>query len=143
MLHTKPSRRKKMKTSTAVFLSIASLMISISAKAAPAPASKEVTVALNDIFVPGGFDSASESYVVVNGIFPNGCYKWKGATRTDVTDLEHEITPVATVSSGMCIQVLVPFMKDIRLGRLSVGSHVLRFLSNDGTFIEKNLTIEQ
>ena len=131
-----------MKSRTAVFLSIVTLVISFSAHATRSGASKEVVVALNDVFVPGGFDSTSDSYVVVNGIFPNGCYKWKGATRNDVSNFEHEITSVAVVSEGMCIQVLVPFTKDIRLGKLNAGSHVLRFLSNDGTFIEKNLTIE-
>jgi hypothetical protein len=132
-----------MKSRTAILLSVTSLMMSMTAYAAPAPVSKDVTVALTDVFVPGGFDSNSDSYVVVNGIFPNGCYKWKGANRNDVSNFEHEITPVATVSSGMCIQVLVPFTKDVRLGRLNAGSHVLRFLSNDGTFIEKNINIEQ
>lgn len=109
---------------------------------AQAAETKDIPVALNDVFVPGGFDSNSDAYVIVSGIFPNGCYKWKGASKKDLTVFEHEITSVATVSQGMCIQVLVPFTKDIRLGRLSSGSHTLRFMSNDGTFIEKNLVVE-
>lgn len=130
-----------MKSQIAILLSIVSLTISFGAQAATD--SKEVTVAINNVFVPGGFDSNSDAYVVVSGIFPNGCYKWKGPSLKDVNNFEHEITSVATVNQGMCIQVLVPFSKDIRLGRLSAGSHTLRFLSNDGTFIEKNLKIEQ
>lgn len=132
-----------MKSKIAALLSILSLVVSFGAQGAQAADAKEVTVAINNVFVPGGFDSNSDSYVVVSGIFPNGCYKWKGASLKDVNSFEHEVTSVATVNQGMCIQVLVPFSKDIRLGRLNAGSHTLRFLSNDGTFIEKNLTIEQ
>lgn len=131
-----------MKSRTAFLFSIVTLTFALIAQAAPASGAKEVTVALNDVFVPGGFDSNSDAYVVVNGIFPNGCYKWKGATRNDLSTFEHEITPTAIVNQGMCIQVLVPFTKDIRLGKLNSGAHTLRFLSNDGTFIEKNLIVE-
>lgn len=131
-----------MKSTAALLLCIASFAISAHVQAAPVASSKDMPVALNDVFVPGGFDSNSDAYVVVSGIFPNGCYKWKGTNRNDVSNTEHEITSIATVSQGMCIQVLVPFTKDVRLGRLTTGSHVLRFLSNDGTYIEKNLVIE-
>lgn len=109
---------------------------------AVAPTTKDVTIAINEVFIPGGFDSKTDSYVVVSGIFPNGCYKWKNATINEVTKFEHEVTAMATVSQGMCLMVLVPFSKDVRLGKLDVGTHTLRFMSNDGTFIEKTLVIE-
>jgi hypothetical protein len=133
---------ENMKTTLAALLTVASLSMTSSFAIADVPVTQDRTVALSDVFVPGGFDSNSDAYVVVSGIFPNGCYKWKGSTKKDVGTFEHEITSVASVSQGMCIQVLIPFTKDVRLGRLSTGSHTLRFLSNDGTYIEKNLTIE-
>lgn len=130
------------KTLALLLTSICFSMMSSQALADSTPATQDRVVALSDVFVPGGFDSNSDAYVVVSGIFPNGCYKWKGANKKDIGTFEHEITSVASVSQGMCIQVLIPFTKDIRLGRLSSGSHKLRFLSNDGTYIEKNLIVE-
>lgn len=131
-----------MKSQIAIFLNIVALTFALQARATDPVATKDVTISLNDVFVPGGFDSTSDAYVVVNGIFPNGCYKWKGVSRKDVSNLEHEITSVASVSQGMCIQVLVPFTKEVRLGKLDTGKHTLRFLSGDGTFIEKTLAVE-
>ena len=104
--------------------------------------SKEVTIGLNDVYVPGGFDSSTVSYVVVSGMFPNGCYKWKGAEVKNTGTYRHEIVSKATVSQGMCLMVLVPFTKDVKLGKLDAGTHVLRFLNGDGTYFEKSLNIE-
>jgi hypothetical protein len=121
---------------------MSAIAMSLTVQANDMPASKDVVIAVNDIFVPAGFDSSSDAYVVASGIFPNGCYKWKGANVKNVTTYEHEITSVASVSQGMCLMVLVPFSKDIRLGKIASGKHTLRFLSGDGTFLEKELTVE-
>lgn len=114
--------------------------------AAPAfaetPSTKEVQIGINSVYVPGGFDSASDVFVVVNGIFPNGCYKWGRAEVTDQDPFHHEIKSIADVTQGMCIMVLVPFQKEVRLGRFASGKHNLRFLNGDGTYIEKALVIE-
>lgn len=112
------------------------------AKAGDDIPTKEVIVAINDAYIPAGFDSTTDAYVVVSGLFPNGCYKWKEAEVKHTGTLTHEITSIATVYQGMCIQVLVPYSKDIKLGRLASGKHSLRFLSNDGTYLEKNLVVE-
>ncbi|MBC7740931.1 MAG: hypothetical protein H7061_01960 [Bdellovibrionaceae bacterium] len=129
------------------FFAVLTLAIGLQVQAAPtkvvSPTTKDVTVAINEVYIPGGFDSKADAYVVISGIFPNGCYKWKGATRTDVTKFEHEVTASGTVGQGMCLMVLVPFSKDVRLGQLDAGTHTLRFMSNDGTFIEKQLVVEQ
>ncbi|RYZ89754.1 MAG: hypothetical protein EOP06_08890 [Proteobacteria bacterium] len=127
------------------FLTIAAsvLLLSFNASAqGNAPAPKDVVIAINDAYIPGGFDSASDAYVVVSGIFPNGCYKWKDANVKNLSSFEHEVTSTAAVSQGMCMMVMVPFSKDVRLGKLATGKHTLRFLSNDGTFLEKELTVE-
>lgn len=106
------------------------------------PAEKDVKIGITGVYVPGGFDSTSDSYVVVNGIFQNGCYKWKNADVVHKTATEHEITSIASVSQGMCIMVLIPFQKDIHLGQLAAGKHTLRFLNGDGTYLERSLNIE-
>lgn len=105
------------------------------------PPEKEVLVGISGAYIPAGFDSASDVFVVVNGIFQNGCYKWK---RADLNHkgFFHEIKSVASVSQGMCLMVLVPFQKEVRLGKFDSGKHTLRFLSGDGTYLEKTMVVE-
>lgn len=107
------------------------------------PSEKEVVVSVNDAYIPGGFDSTSDAYVVASGLFPNGCYKWNRADVTHSDAFTHEIKSVAKVSQGMCLMVLVPFTKEIRLGTLASGKHSVRFMNGDGTYMEKTLTIEE
>lgn len=107
------------------------------------PVQKEVPVGLSGVFVPGGFDSNSDSYVVANGVFPNGCYRWSRAETVSRDAFNHEINSKAIVTQGMCIMVLVPFQKDIRLGKLEPGKHTLRFMNGDGTYFEKTMSIEE
>lgn len=110
---------------------------------AQTPKEKEVVVGINDAYIPGGLDSNSDAYVVTNGIFPNGCYRWKRAEVDHPTTYNHEITTVASVSQGMCLMVLVPFTREVRIGKLLPGEHVLKFKNGDGTYLEKKLVIEE
>lgn len=107
-----------------------------------APVEKEVQIGINGVYVPGGFDSASDVFVVVNGIFQNGCYKWKRADVDHKDTFNHEIKSVASVSQGMCLMVLIPFQKEVRLGKFAAGKHTLRFENGDGTYLEKSLVVE-
>lgn len=109
---------------------------------AHAETTKDVTVSINDVFVPGGFDSEADSYVVVSGLFPNGCYHWKEAKVTNTGTYSHDIQSVAAVNQGMCIMVLVPFTKEVRLGQLASGTHTLKFINGDGTYLQKTLVVE-
>lgn len=104
--------------------------------------SEENIVTISSVHIPQGFDSDSDVFVVASGVYPNGCYRWKEAKIENVSDYRHNITAVADVSQGMCIMVLVPFTKEIRLGKLSPGKHNLRFLAGDGTYFEKDLVVE-
>ncbi|KHD88375.1 MAG: hypothetical protein OM95_09575 [Bdellovibrio sp. ArHS] len=106
------------------------------------PVEKEVQIGINGVYVPGGFDSASDVFVVVNGIFQNGCYKWKRADVSHLDTYSHEIKSIASVSPGMCLMVLIPFQKEVRLGKFAAGKHVLRFENGDGTYLEKSLIVE-
>jgi hypothetical protein len=103
---------------------------------------KEVQVGINGVYVPGGFDSNSDTYVVVNGVFQNGCYKWNRAEVENTDRYSHTIKSMASVNQGMCIMVLVPFQKEVRLGKFEAGKHTLRFENGDGTYFEKTLVIE-
>lgn len=131
-----------MKNSFRILLSVAALSFVMLSDVKAAPPTKDIVVSINDAFIPGGFDSEADAYVVVSGLFPNGCYKWKGGVVKHVSTFDHEIHSVASVSQGMCIQVLVPFSKEIKLGKLNTGKHSLKFLSNDGTYLEKAMVIE-
>ena len=104
--------------------------------------SKEVMIGISDVFIPSGFDSQSEAYVVVSGIFPNGCYRWSKAEVKHVSKTEHEVRSFATVQPGMCLMVLVPFTKEVSLGTLASGTHKVKFVNGDGTWLERSLVIE-
>lgn len=108
---------------------------------AAAPTTKDIAIGVNEVYVPSGFESNSDAYVVASGLFPNGCYRWKNADVKNVDTFNHEIQPYATVSQGMCIMVLVPFTKEIQLGKLARGEHILKFLNGDGTYLLKSMTI--
>lgn len=132
-----------MKKMLLMFIAIVGLNTTITnAVAAEGPKEKEVQVGISGAFIPGGFDSSSDAYVVVNGVFQNGCYRWSRAEVTKVDEFNHEVKSMAIVTPGMCIMVLVPFQKDIRLGRLPTGKHSLKFLNGDDTYLEKTLNVE-
>lgn len=103
---------------------------------------REVAVSIQDAFIPSGFDSASDAYVVVNGLFPNTCYEWKQARVDSDGDFEHEIRSFANVRQGVCLMMMVPFTKEVSLGKLAKGTHQLKFVSGDGTFLQKQMTID-
>lgn len=124
------------------FMLVAAAVLMAQFSMADAPAEKEVQVGISGAFVPGGFDSSSDAYVIVNGVFQNGCYKWKRADISSKDSFTHEIRSIAAVTQGMCIMVLIPFQKDVRLGQLQQGKHTLRFLNGDGTYLEKSLVVE-
>lgn len=128
-------------TLLAAAMTFALSTISFAASTATVPATKDVAVGVNDVYVPGNLETNSDAFVVVSGLFPNGCYRWKDAGIKDIDNFNHEIQVYATVSQGMCIMVLVPFNKEIRFGRLPRGEHTLKFLNGDGTYLVKSLTI--
>lgn len=121
---------------------LAALLFALPAFSETAPATKEVQIGINSVYVPGGFDSASDVFVVVNGIFPNGCYQWGRAEVNNTDTFHHEVRSIAAVSQGMCIMVLIPFQKEVRLGKFATGQHTLRFQNGDGTYLEKTMKVE-
>lgn len=126
-----------------VFIAAALALSAFAANASsPTQPAREVMVGINEAFIPGGFDSTSDAYVVVSGIYNNGCYRWSRAEIDHKSTYEHEVRTFANVSPGMCLMVLVPYQKEVRLGTLSSGDHKVRFVNGDGTYLEKNFQIE-
>jgi len=126
------------------FLTTAIIFSGATALAAPTttPQTKDIAIGVNEVYIPGGLVANSDILVVASGLFPNGCYRWKGATVHHSDDFNHEVQAYATVSQGMCIMVLVPFTKEIPLGKLVKGEHTLKFLNGDGTYLLKTMTIQ-
>jgi hypothetical protein len=106
------------------------------------PPTKEVNVAISEVYVPGGFSSQTDAYVIVSGMFPNSCYRWgRSEVENSRADL-YEIRSFANVTQAMCLMVLVPYSKEVRLGRLPAGEHTLRFVNGDGTYMERTISVE-
>lgn len=124
------------------FLIVASATVMFLASAAFAN-TREMVVNISDVYVPSGFDSSSETFVVVNGLFFNTCYSLKGTKVEHVGPSLHEVTTLANVKEGMCLGGITPFHKEVQLGRLAVGAHRIHFLNGDRTYLEKRLTIER
>jgi hypothetical protein len=103
---------------------------------------RDQMVAISDAYIPSNFDSSSDAFVVINGIFPNSCYRFKEAKLEHSGELLHEVRAQATVTEGLCLMVLVPFSKEVQLGKLAVGKHKIKFVNGDGTFWEKSFVIE-
>jgi hypothetical protein len=119
------------------------MMVSANSFAGAIPTTKELTIGLSEVFVPGGFSPNTDSYVVVSGMFPNSCYRWSRADVTNTTPLNHEIRAIANVAQNtMCLMVMIPFQKEVELGHLQSGVHTIRFINGDGTYFEKTLTVE-
>lgn len=128
---------------TSIFAAVVIGVAGLTASAMELPSQKDVVVGINDVFIPGGFDSDSDVYVVVSGLFPNSCYRWKEAkVAHDRQEGVHAVQATASVSQGMCLMVLVPYSKEVQLGKLGAGEHKIRFLNGDGTYMERTLTLE-
>lgn len=106
------------------------------------PKTRELVLAPVSAFVPNGFDRQSDAYIVVSGMFPNSCYKLRESKVDHVGPALHEVRVVATVTEGLCLTVMIPYSKEIQLGKLNVGDHEIRIMSGDGTYFAKHLVID-
>lgn len=130
-----------MKTLIQAMMMIAALGMLSMANAAE-PKIKEVGVTINEVYVPGGFSSENDAYVIVSGVFPNSCYSWGHSEVTNPGPNFYEVRSFANVTQAMCLMVLVPYSKEVRLGRLPSGEHTLRFINGDGTYMERPIVVE-
>ena len=104
---------------------------------------REVQVGISAVYVPSGFGIDSEVYVVASGVFPNDCYRWNRAEVSHVGEFVHEVKSIARVNQGLCLMVVVAFSREVKLGKFAAGTHILRFLNGDGTYLEKSLSVEE
>lgn len=125
-----------------IFLSALILFASFGGMAKADVPTKDVYINFSDVFVPSEQTPNKDAVVIASGMFPNSCYRMKGADVYNKSATEHEIKLMATVSQSMCLMVIVPFTKEINLGRLTSGEHTLRFTNGDDTYFERKLVIE-
>lgn len=121
---------------------VASGLWGASAQADEMPPDRDVVVGVNEALLPATGRVGQNIVAVISGIFPNGCYRWKGAQIANPEPDLREVRAVASVSQGMCIMVLIPFTKEISLGSFTEGEHAIRFVGGDGTFLEKKIRIQ-
>jgi len=93
-----------------------------SAKAVERSAPKLVTTGVSSVFVPLGFDDNDNVQVVIEGYFPNTCYKL-GPSNIEVEDEKVKITPLAYFYAGPCLQMMVHYEKAVNLGLLKAGKY--------------------
>ena len=122
-------------------------VITLAAIASPAFAEGDKTtrsqvVGISDAYIPSGFDTGSDAFVVINGLFPNSCYRFEDARVNHVGPALHEVRAFAEVTEGMCLMVLVPYNREVALGKLEAGDHAVRFINGDGTHWEKRFSVE-
>lgn len=102
----------------------------------------ETVVNVSTARLVSGYDPA-EPVAVLSGTFPNSCYSWNRADVANVSETLHEIRAIANVRRGMCLMVLVPFSEEVQVGRLSRGTHTLRFMNGDGTYQEQQVIVDR
>jgi hypothetical protein len=115
--------------------------LTVSASADPI-ITKDVVISVNDVFVPEKVERGADAKVVVSGMFPNSCYRWSRVEVADTSPTEHKLQAHALVTQTMCLMVLVPYSKEVNLGKLQAGTHTLRFINGDETFFERSLVVE-
>lgn len=103
---------------------------------------KEVVITVSDVLAPAKVPSTEDVKVVVSGMFPNSCYNWSRAEVIEKAEGTFHVRAMAMVAQTMCLMMLVPYTKEINLGRLSAGEHTLKFLNADETWFEKRILVE-
>lgn len=103
-----------------VFLIFVSLFAAGVVSASPV----QVSVPFQRAYIPGGFDSNDVVEFVVEGAFPNSCYR-PGFTGAVVTreGRQIQIRSTAFLYSGLCLDVIIPFNQTINLGVLEAGRY--------------------
>ena len=100
------------------------------------PAQIEVSVPVDHVYSPAGFDSNDNSEVVITGFLPNLCYKApKANVAINNGKISVEVKALRTATLGFCAQVIVPYIEYINIGVLNKGNYPITV--NEKTHWEK------
>jgi hypothetical protein len=89
------------------------------------PANGElVVVDASYVFAPIGFDDNDEVSVVIDGYLPSGCYRlMRPEVKIDPLTRQITVVPTARYFDVPCIDALIPYWQEVRLGRLAQGDY--------------------
>lgn len=96
-----------------------------------------VAVDVRTVFVPIGFDDNDEAEVILDGYLPSGCYRVAGAE----TSVDHDARRVVVKAMARffdvpCLEILVPFKIEAKLGQLAEGTYTIEVQGPSTTLSE-------
>ncbi|MCB0404129.1 MAG: hypothetical protein KDD51_05035 [Bdellovibrionales bacterium] len=112
-------------------LFVACFAVAISASASDARTEYDVvSVPVNEVFVPVGFDDNDRVEVVLDGYLPDTCHKLADVTVTvDNEARTLTLDQKAKRVLGACTDVTVPFSNVLSLGTLQTGTYKIKLAS--------------
>lgn len=81
-----------------------------------------VEAMISTVYAPAGFDDNDNIQIVIEGIFPNTCYKL-GPSKVSVAGERIQIVQQAYYYDGHCFQMMVPYEKVIDVGILKAQNY--------------------
>ncbi len=131
-----------MKLKSLLLLSFLVCVVSAQAVVVGAKPATLVPVLPRTVFVPTGFDNNDPNVsVVVEGEFPNSCYK-VGPTKFVVDKSRKKImisSQAIYQPSSFCLMMTVPYQKIIDLQFVPVGQYELSFVDSRGSAIKMGM----
>lgn len=103
---------------------------------------REVPMTPKEVYVPTNLKPDAQGYLIVSGYYNNSCAHWGHAQIENKTPLFHEVTLFQQVSQAMCLMVITPYTRQIELGQLQPGEHVLRLITADGQYYDRTFYVE-
>ncbi len=117
--------------------------IGVMSNSVAAPVS--VSVPVDHIYVPKGFDTNDNTQVIVTGYLPNLCYKSPSST-VSVTENNISIQLNALFeapANGVCAEAIVPYMEVVSVGVLAEGTYGIKVNEGASAFLEESVSIVQ
>jgi hypothetical protein len=91
----------------------------------------KVGIPLTTAYIPGGFDNNDRAQLVVEGYFPNTCYRVGPYEKhLDTTANELTVRQTAYKYAGNCLMMIVPFSQTIQVGILKASTYKVKDAEN-------------
>lgn len=93
----------------------------------PVEQPEKVSVALTEAYIPGGFDSNDRAQIVIEGYFPNSCYRvGPYEKQLNTSSQELNIRQTAYKYKGQCLMMMVPFNQTVQVGLLKASTYKVK-----------------